>query len=94
MRTARAEAHPGEVESAEPTATHVVVRGDARDLSWIPDDSVHLVVTSPPYGLLKTYRDAPGQLGNGEDPTVKSMAQAYEERFPPPIAQTVELDAS
>jgi modification methylase len=55
--------------------THLVVPGDARDLSWLDDQSVHLVVTSPPYGLLKTYADAPGQLGNGEDPT---SIEAYE----------------
>lgn len=46
------------------TATHVVRQGDARDLSWIPDASVHLVCTSPPYGALKEYPDQPGQLGN------------------------------
>jgi site-specific DNA-methyltransferase (adenine-specific) len=42
--------------------------GDARDLSWIPDASVHLVVTSPPYWTLKQY--APGnsdQMGHFED---------------------------
>lgn len=55
---------------------HVIAHGDARDLSWLADRSVHLVVTSPPYGLLKTYADAPGQLGNGSDPT---SVQAYEE---------------
>jgi modification methylase len=48
---------------------HLIRRGDARDLSWLRDESVHLVVTSPPYGLLKQYSDAPGQLGNGKDPT-------------------------
>jgi site-specific DNA-methyltransferase (adenine-specific) len=51
-------------------ATHHELRlGDARSLSWLPNESVHLVVTSPPYGLLKEYSHAPGQLGNGEDPT-------------------------
>lgn len=34
---------------------HVLRRGDARDLTSIPDDSVHLVVTSPPYFNLKEY---------------------------------------
>jgi DNA modification methylase len=43
---------------------HVVRQGDARDLSWIPDGSVHLVVTSPPYGSLKEYPEHPDQLGN------------------------------
>jgi modification methylase len=59
----------------EPTS-HLIVAGDARDLSWLDDESVHLVVTSPPYGLLKTYPDAPGQLGNGDDPT---SLDAYED---------------
>lgn len=48
---------------------HWLRQGDARNLSWLPDESVHLVVTSPPYGLLKQYSHVPGQLGNGEDPT-------------------------
>ncbi len=34
---------------------HKLHLGDARDLSWIPDESVHLVVTSPPYWTLKDY---------------------------------------
>jgi DNA modification methylase len=54
---------------------HLIKQADARDLRWIPDESVHLVVTSPPYGLLKEYSDVPGQLGNGDDPT---SVEAYE----------------
>jgi site-specific DNA-methyltransferase (adenine-specific) len=42
-------------------------RGDARDLTWIPDESVHLVVTSPPYWTLKEYNDHPDQLGHVEE---------------------------
>jgi DNA modification methylase len=42
-------------------------QGDARELSWIPDESIHLVVTSPPYWTLKGYNDHPGQLGRVED---------------------------
>src|SRR5436189_4590780 len=38
-------------------------QGDARELGWIPDHSVHLVVTSPPYWSLKEYKEHPGQLG-------------------------------
>ena len=41
--------------------------GDARNLSWIPDESVHLVVTSPPYWTLKKYEDRSGQLGDIEE---------------------------
>ena len=49
------------------TTRHRLHRGDARDLSWIPDCSVHLIVTSPPYWTLKDYREHPGQLGHVED---------------------------
>lgn len=41
--------------------------GDARNLDWIPDESVHLVVTSPPYWTLKRYPENDLQLGHVED---------------------------
>ncbi len=44
-----------------------MINGDARDLSFLPDESVHLVVTSPPYWNLKRYNDNPNQLGHVED---------------------------
>jgi modification methylase len=43
---------------------HVIRQGDARDLSWIPSESVHLVVTSPPYANLIEYPAHVAQLGN------------------------------
>ncbi len=43
--------------------THRLHLGDARDLSWIPNQSVHLVVTSPPYWVLKKYEPHVAQLG-------------------------------
>lgn len=43
---------------------HAIHHADARDLSFIPSESVHLVVTSPPYGALIHYSDAADQLGN------------------------------
>lgn len=46
---------------------HKLIRGDARDLSFISDESVHLIVTSPPYWTLKKYKDHKDQLGNVED---------------------------
>lgn len=50
------------------TATeHRLHVGDARDLSWLPDNSVHLIVTSPPYWTLKEYEARKGQLGEIED---------------------------
>src|SRR5262245_51761591 len=51
------------------TTTHTLRLCDARDLSWIPDGSVHLVVTSPPYWTLKKYEDRKGQLGEIADYT-------------------------
>jgi modification methylase len=47
--------------------SHRLHVGDARDLSWISDSSVHLVVTSPPYWTLKEYRRGEGQMGFIED---------------------------
>lgn len=41
--------------------------GDARNLSFIPDKSVHLVLTSPPYFNLKEYRRGQNQLGIIDD---------------------------
>lgn len=46
---------------------HRIVQGDARDLAALHDESVHLVVTSPPYWTLKDYPAAEGQLGNIPD---------------------------
>ena len=59
----------GEIEAAVqkiPTR-HELIHGDARDLSFIGDESIHLVVTSPPYWSLKKYRDNKDQLGDVED---------------------------
>ena len=48
--------------------THTLNLGDARDLSWLPDESVHLVVTSPPYWTLKQYKEnREGQMGDIDD---------------------------
>jgi site-specific DNA-methyltransferase (adenine-specific) len=47
--------------------THELRIGDARNLSGIPDKSVHLVVTSPPYWTLKKYVGSKGQLGDVEE---------------------------
>ena len=46
--------------------SHFLNLGDARDMSRLAPDSVHLVVTSPPYWTLKEYRDSLGQMGHIE----------------------------
>ncbi len=40
---------------------------DARDLFMVPNESVHLVLTSPPYRTLKKYPPSEGQLGDLAD---------------------------
>ena len=45
---------------------HDLIRADAREIS-LPEETVHLVVTSPPYWTLKQYRASDGQLGHVED---------------------------
>ena len=47
--------------------THELRLGDARNLSFLADESVHLIVTSPPYWTLKKYNDGEGQLGDVDE---------------------------
>lgn len=47
--------------------SHVLHHQDARNMSALPPESLHLVLTSPPYWTLKDYRDSDGQLGHIED---------------------------
>jgi DNA modification methylase len=49
------------------STTHRLHLGDARYASWLPDCSVHLVVTSPPYWTLKEYLPHHQQIGAIED---------------------------
>ncbi|MDX9972194.1 MAG: site-specific DNA-methyltransferase [FCB group bacterium] len=50
-----------------PTRHELFLR-DARQIrAVVPPESVHLVITSPPYWTLKRYRDTEGQMGHMED---------------------------
>ncbi len=51
----------------EATTTHRLIQGDARSFPYIPDESVHLVITSPPYWNLKRYNENPRQMGHISD---------------------------
>lgn len=66
---AKDEAAAREIEAVLPTlpTSHVLRRADARELDDLPDESVHLVITSPPYWTLKQYNDSAGQLGSMPD---------------------------
>ncbi|SRR5579883_2129631 len=44
-----------------------LAQGDARNLSFLNDQSIHLVITSPPYWNLKRYGEVEGQMGHIDD---------------------------
>ncbi|MEO7862286.1 MAG: site-specific DNA-methyltransferase [Nitrospirales bacterium] len=48
---------------------HLLYNADARALNFLASNSVHLVLTSPPYWTLKDYREHPDQLGYVADYT-------------------------
>ena len=58
---------------------HTLRQGDARDLSHIEDEAVHLVVTSPPYWTLKEYPETAGQIGAIE--TYETFLDALDEAW-------------
>jgi len=45
-------------------ADAIIYNHDSSDMSMIPDESVNLIITSPPYWTLKDY-DVEGQIGKG-----------------------------
>lgn len=61
---------------------HKLIIGDCRDMKLIPDESVHLVVTSPPYWQLKDY-GVPTQIGFGEtyEQYINSLNMVWAECF-------------
>ena len=46
---------------------HTLFQADSRNLSFLKKESVHLIVTSPPYWTLKKYRGHKDQLGDIEN---------------------------
>jgi len=67
----------------ENLTTHRLVQGDARDLSFLQDESIHLVVTSPPYWNLKQYNDNQNQLGHisGYEQFLTELTKVWRECF-------------
>lgn len=55
-------AHTANVSTELPQTTHRVINADSRWMTEVEDESVHLVVTSPPYWQLKDYGHE-GQIG-------------------------------
>ncbi len=62
---------------------HEFYNSDSRDLTFIPDRSVHLVVTSPPYWNLKPYEESNGQLGviDDYDEFVEQLDRVFRECY-------------
>ena len=60
-----------------------LINGDARDLFFLEDESVHLVVTSPPYWNLKRYNENPSQLGhiNDYESFLSELEKVWQEIF-------------
>jgi DNA modification methylase len=56
-----------EAKLAQIPTIHDLHNADARTFASLAPNSVHLVVTSPPYWTLKRYRDSEGQLGHVKD---------------------------
>ncbi len=58
-----------QIESVLPhiPTRHRLFSTDARKMKFLERESVHLVVTSPPYWTLKEYKDTAGQLGHLTD---------------------------
>lgn len=66
----------------EPTL-HRLIQGDARKVDFIKDESVHLIVTSPPYWTLKKYNESPNQLGHITDYElfIEELAKVWKEMY-------------
>lgn len=60
----------GDIEDLlkEVPTTHRLLLGDSRKIvPDLPEGSVHLAITSPPYWTLKRYQEHPDQLGHVDD---------------------------
>jgi site-specific DNA-methyltransferase (adenine-specific) len=55
------------MSTVERPTEHTLICGDARSFPYLPDESVHLAVTSPPYWNLKRYNERPDQMGHIDD---------------------------
>ena len=66
-----------------PSTRHRLILGDARRMAHVDDESVALVVTSPPYWTLKKYPDNPAQLGDLGDYELfqKELARVWDECY-------------
>lgn len=66
---------------AKAVTKHLVVIGDSRRMDLIPNESVHLAVTSPPYWQLKDYGldKAIGQSARSYDEYLEAICEVFKE---------------
>ena len=59
--------------------SHTLYNADARCMKFLKPESVHLVVTSPPYWTLKEYQRTDGQLGfvNDYETFLKALDEVW-----------------
>ncbi len=62
---------------------HRLIKGDSRWIPYIEDESIHLVLTSPPYWTLKKYNESLGQLGSVSDYEnfIQQLKKVWEEAY-------------
>jgi modification methylase len=63
MPVAVARAKKSSPSTSQTNPTQTLRCGDARELDWVRNESIHLVLTSPPYWTLKEYPAHASQLG-------------------------------
>jgi len=64
-------------------AKHKIIIGDARNMKkWIPDESVQLIITSPPYAHIKDY-GVEGQIGFGNsfEEYINELSKVWKECY-------------
>jgi DNA modification methylase len=69
------------LEGESSVTNHLVVIGDSRHMNMVSDESVHLIVTSPPYWQLRNYgsKDEIGQSSSTYDEYLESLFEVFSE---------------
>jgi site-specific DNA-methyltransferase (adenine-specific) len=71
------------LKSANPEATVDVVQGDSRELDFLKDESISLIVTSPPYWDKADYGDQDSNIGRRDNYVtfLEQMKKVFQECY-------------
>lgn len=63
--------------------SHTLCLMDSREAWGVPNESAHLILTSPPYWTLKEYRETDGQLGHieGYEEFLAQLDRVWQQAF-------------